>query len=161
MKFIKTGQTRSDAKRIKLVMVDDEDFEYLNQFHWHVDKHDSVKRHVKLRNGKNTSILIHRDILKPPKSIEIDHIDRNRLNNQKSNLRFATSSQNKHNVGLRSDNTSGFKGVHWNKDRKKWQASIFIKGHHKFLGFYLNARLAADAYNETALKTRGEFAYLN
>lgn len=161
MKYIKTGQTRSDAKRQKLVIVDDEDYEYLNQFNWQVDKYNTVQRHTKLPNGKSGHILIHRDILKPDKNQEIDHIDRNRLNNQKSNLRLATSSQNKHNVGLRNDNTSGYKGVCWHKNLSKWLASIYINGRHTHIGLYKDKVEAAKAYNEMALKHRGEFAFLN
>lgn len=64
-------------------------------------------------------------------SDEIDHIDGNRSNNKLSNLRVATSKQNKENTPIRSNNTSGHKGVHWDKSRQKWMA--FVVHNQKFL----------------------------
>ena len=158
MKHIKTGQTRSDAKRKWLVMVDDEDFEYLNKFNWQVSPHGAVAAHI---NGDKQRTLIHRLIMKPQKGQEIDHIDGNRLNNQKSNLRFATSSQNKMNRGARIDCKSGFKGVSWHKQRNKWTARIMINGNYKHLGLFTNISDAINEYNKTALQVYGEFAWLN
>jgi hypothetical protein len=157
MMHIKTGQTRSDVKREFLVMVDDDDFDYLNQFYWQVDKYDTVRTH------KNSTgyYLIHRMIMKAPKGVEIDHIDGNRLNNQKSNLRFATSSQNKINRGARKDNQSGFKGVSWHKQRKKWAARIMIDKKYQHLGLFDTKIEAAKVYNQHALKHYGEYAWLN
>ncbi len=157
MKFITTGQTRSDFKRRVDVMVDDEDFEFLNQFYWQVDKNNTVKTH-KNYTGET---LIHRLIMKPSKGVEIDHIDGNRLNNQKSNLRFATSSQNKINRGARKDNKSGFKGVSWHKQRNTWTARIMIDGNYKHLGLFKDKLEAAKIYNQYALKHYGEYAWLN
>lgn len=156
MKYIKTGQKRSDAQRQWLVIVDDEDFDYLNQFHWQVDKFNSVKGRVK---GKQ--ILIHRLIMNPPNDIEIDHIDGNRLNNQKSNLRFATSSQNKMNRGARKDSKSGYKGVSWHKQNKKWTVRIKVNNKYLSLGLFNNLFDAAKAYNEIATKYFGKYAWLN
>jgi hypothetical protein len=157
MKHIKTGKTRSDVKRKRLVMVDDEDFNYLDALNWQVDNQNVVSTHTKI-NGER---LIHRIILKPPKGVEIDHIDGNRLNNQKSNLRFATSSQNKINRGARKDNKSGYKGVSWHKQRKCWTVRLTINGKYKHLGLYKDIKKAAQVYNQNALKHYGEYAWLN
>ena len=67
---------------------------------------------------------MHRMIMKPPRNREIDHIDGNRLNNQRNNLRLATSSQNKANRCPRKDNRSGYKGVSWHAQRQCWTARI-------------------------------------
>jgi hypothetical protein len=99
--------------------------------------------------------------MKPPDGVEIDHKDGDRLNNQKSNLRFATSSQNKVNRGARKDNRSGFKGVAWHKQNKNWTARLMIDGKYQHLGSFSNKIDAAKKYNEFALKTYGEFAWLN
>ena len=159
MKFIKTGISRSDAKNHYQVMVDDKDFDWLNQFNWHADKYGSVASW--LGNKKNKRILMHRFILKAPANMEVDHIDRNRLNNQRSNLRLATSSQNKCNRGARKDNTSGYKGVSWHKQRNKWTARIKAGDIYKSLGLFETKKDAAIAYNQAAIIYQGEFAFLN
>jgi hypothetical protein len=160
MKYIETGQTRSDVKRKWLVMVDDEDYDFLNQHYWQVDKFKSVGCHTKV-DGKRKNILIHRLIMKPPKGVEIDHIDGNRLNNQKSNLRFATSSQNKINRGARKDCKSGYKGVSWHKQRNCWTSRLMIDGKYQHLGLFKDKHKAAQVYNDNALKHYGEYAWLN
>lgn len=158
MKYIKTGQTRSDAKRKLMVMVDDEDFNRLNQFYWQADKHNAVASHL---GATGKRILMSRFILKPPANLEVDHKDGNRLNNQKSNLRLATSSQNKCNRGARKDNMSGYKGVSWHKQSGKWNARIKTKDIYKHLGLFKTKVDAAIAYNQAAIIYQGEFAHLN
>ena len=159
MKHIKTGKYRSDAKRKWLVMVDDDDYEYLNQFNWHTDKEGSVNSWRGSKNNK--SVLLPRLIMKAPANLEVDHIDGNRLNNQKSNLRLATSSQNKMNRGPRKDNKSGYKGVSWHKQRNQWTARIMANGKYQHLGLFGNILDAVKTYNEAAIKYFGEFAWIN
>lgn len=156
MKIITTGKTRSDAKRKLDILVDDEDFEFLNQFYWQVDKYNCVKRHTNTKH-----YLIHRLILDAPDNMEVDHIDGNRLNNQKSNLRLANSSQNKCNRGPRKDCRSGFKGVSWNKQREKWTARIKIGGTYKHLGLFSDIKEAIKSYNDSAIQYHKEFAFIN
>lgn len=91
----------------------------------------------------------------------IDHIDRNKLNNQPSNLRECNITQNNRNVGIRADNTSGYKGVTWNKSAGKWHAQIKVNGKRKYLGLYLNPIDAAIAYDKAAVDFHGEFALTN
>lgn len=91
-------------------------------------------------------------------SNDIDHEDRDRLNNQRLNLRPATRSQNQGNTDLRSSNTSGHKGVTYDKKRQKWVAQITINGKNKGLGHHVTAELAAQAYNNAAKLYFGEFA---
>jgi len=157
MRFILTGQTRSDAIRKEKIMVDDSDFEELNKYNWQLSNFNAVVRHVK---GEK-QVQLHRMVMKAPLGIEIDHIDGNRLNNQKSNLRFATSSQNKMNRGPRKDNHSGYKGVSWHKQINKWTSRIQIGNTYKHLGLFENIIEAVKAYNNAALKFHGEFAWLN
>ena len=91
-------------------------------------------------------------------SEETDHRDLDRLNNRRDNLRPASSSENKANVSLRSDNTSGFKGVSWWKDRNKWRADGMISKKQVHLGTFDTAEAASEAYSNWAEKTFGEFA---
>jgi hypothetical protein len=89
---------------------------------------------------------------------QIDHRDRDRSNNKWKNLRLATSAEQRHNSGMRSDNTSGYKGACWAKKERRWLASIGLKGKNKFLGYYPTAKAAHAAYAIAAKKYRGEFA---
>ncbi len=159
MKYIKTGRKRSDVKRRWNVMVDDEDYNLLNQFYWSVDKDGTVTSSLKGKLKKR--IILARFLLNPPDNLEIDHIDGNRLNNQRSNLRFATSNQNKMNRGPRKDNTSGYKGVSWHKQRSKWTVRIKANGKYLSLGLYDNKIDAAKVYNKSAIKYFGDYAWLN
>lgn len=91
---------------------------------------------------------------------EFDHIDRNILNNNMSNLRPCTHQQNAFNTSSRKG-TSKYKGVSWCKKSKKWQAHIMVNSHSKGLGRYTSEVEAAITYNKAARKYFGEFAYQN
>jgi hypothetical protein len=89
---------------------------------------------------------------------DIDHENLNRSDNRWTNLRDATRSQNGANQGIRSDNTSGFKGVFWCTTRKRWLATLNIDGKQKTLGRFDTPEAAADAYAAAARKHFGEFS---
>ena len=89
---------------------------------------------------------------------ETDHRDRDKRNNQRPNLRSATSSQNHANTGISKVNTSGFKGVHWSDEKQKWMAKIQVKGKSHYLGYFDDPKLASDAYMSAARFHFGEFA---
>lgn len=89
---------------------------------------------------------------------EIDHINRDRADNRWVNLRPATTTQNHGNKGMQRNNTSGVKGVCWNRQRGKWQASIQISGRPHYLGLFDNTADAAEAYRVAAVAAFGEFA---
>jgi len=155
-------------KEIKLTrgfvaQVDDEDYEYLNQFHWYPQKgHNTyyAKRKI-FHNGTQDTILMHRDIMNTPKDMEVDHRDHDGLNNQKSNLRNCTHRQNQINKIVIS--SSPYRGVTWVLKRKKWKikARIKVYGRGIHLGYFRTEEMAALAYNEAAKKYFGEFAVLN
>ena len=93
--------------------------------------------------------------------IEVDHRDGDGLNNQFSNLRIVTSSQNKTSRGVRSDSKSGYKGVEFQRQNNNWCAYICYGGKKRHLGVYLTAEKAALAYNGAAIKQWGEYAWTN
>ena len=93
-----------------------------------------------------------------PSDKEIDHIDGDGQNNGPENLRLATSSENKHNRGVQKNNTSGFKGVSWNKRDQKWQAKISHHRKHRHIGYHSTPEEAHAAYVRAAKELHGEFA---
>lgn len=152
-------------------LVDDEDYEYLNQFNWFAQRNSSTNEYYAARKskrvgGKQYMILMHKVIMGDPKDLEgrriaIDHKNRNTLDNRRENLRVATASQNRTNSKVRSDNTSGYIGVYKDKRSGKWVARATIHGEHYSLGYHHCKHKAAQAYNEAVLKYHGDFASLN
>ncbi len=150
----------------KYALVDDEDFERLSQYKWNAwrnkYKHNITfyAIHTIFRKGKNPSaIRMHRMILgvTDPK-IQVDHRNCNGLNNQKKNLRICTDQQNKQNRGKQRNNTSGYKGVFFNKRFKKWTAIIGVDGKLKHLGYFKSPKQASIAYKKAQKIYHGEFA---
>ena len=103
---------------------------------------------------------------KPPKGYVVDHINGNKLDNRKQNLRFVTQQQNCFNSKRKkphpnSKNPSHYKGVSWRNDRNKWRSTITKDGKRIYLGLFENAQDAALAYNKAAKKYHGKYAKLN
>jgi AP2 domain len=148
----------------QFALVDDHWFDFLNQWKWQARLDKKNGRFYAVRsetlNGKKRVIWMHHEVL-PISHGQIDHIDQNGLNNTESNLRHSTYSQNQCNRGKQVNNTSGFKGVTWNKRLKKWVAQIGIDGSKKHIGVYGQLIEAAIAWNKTAIELHGEFAYQN
>ncbi len=91
----------------------------------------------------------------------VDHKNRTPLDCRKSNLRIGTQSLNSSNSPLQKNNTSGYKGVFWNKQLNKWMAKICVMGKQIYLGYFEDKKDAAESYNDGAKKYFGEFAWLN
>lgn len=147
----------------KVALVDDEDFEWLNQWKWCAIRGRKTwyAARGEMRNKKTTYIRMHREILKTPKGMDTDHKDHNGLNNCRNNLRIATNSQNQHNQLLRGIGTSKYKGVSWDKGRKKWRAVIRVNKKTKSIGRFTTEVAAAKAYDCRAKKLYGEYACVN
>ena len=131
--------------------VDDSDFEYLSQWKWNLT---GDGRNAERRTGGHVgyTILMHRQILDAKKGELVDHINRDPLDNQRKNLRLADKSINALNAGRRSDNTSGHRGVCFNKQNGKWQARITICGKTRHLGFFSEIAEAAETYNKAQME---------
>lgn len=110
MKLIKLTQG-------KFAIVDDEDFELLSQYSWHFHSTGYART-------SNPKLYMHRLILKSKKEDICDHINRNRLDNRRENLRIVSPTQNSINTSIRKDNSSGYKGISWSSEREKWQVYI-------------------------------------
>lgn len=155
----------------KKAIVDDEDFEFLNQYDWCVAMarekrwgYKAVKGFTYSKNGKKQTQMIqmHRIImLSPPDIFDVDHIDGNSLNNQKSNLRICTHAENMMNIRRRVSSSSRFRGVTFNKQDKRWRARFFLGGKSLLDKKFNKEEEAALIYNEFCKKYHGEFARLN
>lgn len=137
-------------------LVDDEDFEWLNQWKWHLLNCREKKYAIKT-GGKT----MHRLIMQTPKGMETDHINGNGLDNRRSNLRICANFQNQMNRKIGKNNTSGFKGVYWDKKNNEWYSSIMFNYKSYYLGRFNERIEAAKAYNQKAIELFGGFARLN
>ncbi len=143
--------------------VDDEDFDFLNQWKWGPSCHGrniyAVRTSRKSRTGR---INMHRLVFNATPTQIIDHIDGDGLNNQKQNLRFCSRQQNNCNARKRKSNTTSiYKGVMFERDRNKWRAVITSCGRIIRIGRFSREHEAAIAYNNAALIHFGEYALLN
>jgi hypothetical protein len=139
----------------KVTIVDEADFKWLSQRRWYY--------HIKgyaVSTSPKPSYLMHRLILNAPKDLQVDHINGDKLDNRRCNLRLCTAVQNRMNVFSYRGTSSEFKGVSWNKRLAKWESHISLNG-KRHLGFFTNEQDAAQAYNEAASRQFGEFARLN
>lgn len=125
----------------QILIIDKEDFKKVIRYKWHFHKLGYVESH----NVENKRVYIHRYITNAPKGKIVDHINRNKLDNRKSNLRICTQSENLRNASIRSDNTSGYIGINWLEWLKKWRAYINKNGKQINLGVFSNKKLAIKA----------------
>lgn len=150
----------------KVAIVDDDDYDELTKHSWQAYWSKKGKRFYARRtfrvNGERKVSSMHRQILGlTDRKIKCDHKDNDGLNNQRSNLRSATSQQNSFNRKKNLGCSSKYKGVTWVNDRNKWRAYIIIDGKQKYLGIFSDEIEAAKIYNENAKKYFGIFASLN
>ncbi len=146
----------------KVAIVDDENFDWLNQWKWSVLKQPHSKNWYAVRTAWNGNrwhtIRMHRLILEIPLGSECDHINHNGLDNRKSNLRICTHQENMRNMTRHKNSASGIKGVTWDKSKGKWLVQIQIDKKRKFFGRFVDKAKAIQKYNEMAKKHFGEFA---
>ena len=129
-------------KKIKLTQnkyaIVDDDYEWLNQFKWHFSK-GYAARSVGGRKNKKY-VWMHRLINNTPKDLFTDHINRNKLDNRKCNLRSVNKSQNGLNREKPKNNTSGYKGVYWDSYTNKWRGELRIYGKRIRFGRFINIK---------------------
>lgn len=154
----------------KFAQVDDEDYEWLNQWKWTLFKMktNNYAYRRKYKNGKYESILMHRQILGlTEQKILGDHENNNGLDNQRVNLRKSTAQQNSMNRRSRKNSTSKYLGVSICKVNKNgkiykyWKCQIKNSKKVIHLGYFKNEEDAAKCYNESAIKYHKAFANIN
>ena len=140
----------------KYTIVDDEDYEHINQFRWCFGNGGyAITGNTE---GKPPRRIMHRVILNAPDDMEVDHINNDKLDNRRRNLRICSHKQNIWNNSTRSDNKSGFRGVGWYKPYKKWRVRITYNGKEYHLGYYNELSDAVSAYSKKAEELYKEFA---
>ena len=143
----------------KRTIVDDGDFDWLNQYRWCFSQGYACRGIYDAKTQKTHIIQMQRFIMNTPKGMETDHKNRNTLDNRRENLRLCNKIQNQGNRTATA--ISGYKGVYWHQKMKKWEAS-FCKNYKKiYIGLFEKKEDAAKAYNKAALEYYGEFARLN
>ena len=148
----------------KVALVDDEDYDFINQWNWNVLNGSSKRLYANrlsyedgYKNRKR--ILMHRLINKTPEGFDTDHINGNGLDNRKANLRTVTRSQNMWNRKPNSKGTSKHKGVCWHKQHRKWIVNIQVNNKRHFIGLFTDEDEAGKAYQDRAKKEFKKYNY--
>ncbi len=132
-----------------------EDYEKIKCFNWYIDPRGYVRK-------SNPSMRMHRlilDVYNP--SIQIDHIHHNKRDNRKSELRICSASQNQMNRDIPEQNSSGFRGISWHKNKSAWIAQIGLNGKLKYLGLFKNISDAIQAREKAERMFFGEYNFQN
>ena len=156
----------------KYAIVDDEDFDSLNQFRWYLKQRERVAYAQRgLYPESTTTAMMHREIMNAPNEMLVDHINHDGLDNRRVNLRLCNFGQSSRNVRRhKSKSTSRYKGVYYRstsaqaracKKRRLWAAAICFDWNQIYIGCFHTEVEAARAYNEKAKELFGAFAYLN
>jgi hypothetical protein len=141
--------------------IDDEDFPIVSKYKWYLSTCGYAITNYWKGRKNHFHLMLHHLVFGKKKGLTIDHINRDKLDNRKENLRVATFSLNRINNSARADSKSGIKGVCWKKREKKWVAQININGKRKWLGNFINKEDAANTYDKVAKQIYKNFAYLN
>ena len=139
-------------------LVDECDFDPLGRYLWHLSTNGYAVRNAR-KSGKRHHLPMHVEIMNPSPGMVVDHINHNKLDNRRANLRICQQGDNNKNLPLRRDNTTGFKGVY--RRGQRWRAQLTDGGRHHFLGCFDTPEEAARAYDTAARLHFGEFAHLN
>ncbi len=136
-------------------IVDDEDYEWLNQYKWCAvrDRGTFYATRTDRTSGKKVNVRMHREIVKVKQGFQIDHLNGNGLDNQKLNLRICTNAQNqwnRHPLPL-------FGGIWWDKERKRFRIVMRHNGKKRYLGQYKKKSEASKAYQKAAEERRRKY----
>jgi len=148
----------------KVALVDDEDYERLNQWKWSAARYEDIwyAARTECKKGKQIHYSMHREIMHTPKGMMTDHNNHNGLDNQRYNLRTCTNTENNRNQQKqRKACSSCFKGVYLHTINKNWVARIKINRITSHIGCFPSEIQAALAYDEKAKELFGAFAHTN
>ena len=146
-----------------VALIDEADFDLVSRFKWcafngSTGKTYYAQSHIRRDNGSRTNVYMHRLLFGLTDSrTDVDHIDGDGLNNRRANLRTCSRAENLWNRGAQANNKSGFKGVTFHKQSRKWRAEIRFNGNYKSLGYFHTPEEAHMAYCAAAAELHGEF----
>lgn len=153
---------RIELTRGKFAIVDDEDYERMSAFKWFCTARGYASRRGPRNGGNGFNIWMAREILGAGAHELVDHINGNKLDNRKCNLRICSKVENCRNRQiLNKNNKSGFKGVKFDRRKNLWRADIGVDWGKAYLGRYKDIEAAAMIYDMAAIHYHGEFASLN
>lgn len=143
----------------KFALVDDADYANLSEYNWRCTGNGYAQRTGP--RPRRESVLMHREIVDAPAGTEVDHVNHNRLDNRRCNLRLCTAAENRRNATKSKNNTSGYRGVSYHIRTGRWVAQIKVSYRNNHIGSYASAKEAAQAYDAKARELFGDFANLN
>ena len=160
MDIVAQGGAKIKLTRGFVAIVDEDDYERVSKYKWWVVEKPRTKYAMGYVEGDQ--VLLHRFIADAPPGTMMDHINRDGLDNRKSNLRFVTRSQNGANCEKRRSVgvTSTYKGVYYNRDNKRWVGRVKVNG-ESIRRYFATEIEAAHARDEMAKEHFGEYALLN
>lgn len=150
--------------------IDNEDRHIVDGFNWKTIKSNgdsarlyAARNKLILIDGRKhwKVILLHRAIMNCQQGMTVDHINHDTLDNRRCNLRIGTHRQNRCNSNMYKNNTSGYKGVSWQRKNKRWNCYISVNNKTKMIGAFSKPEDAALAYDKAAREYHGKFASLN
>lgn len=155
----KVGQVKTiPLTQGKVALVDDADWGWLMQWKWTLLTGSRSDNLYAQRKVKEVCVLMHRLITDAEVGTEVDHRDKNGLNNQRYNLRVGSKNNNCWNRSAYSNNKWGMKGVHYSVRDKVFKSQIQVFGKGIYLGTFSSPEAAHEAYKVAAVKYHGEFA---
>lgn len=146
---------RLGVRSDKYVKIDVED-RWIEKHQWHLGWTGYA-----ITNIEKRPTPMHRILMQAPKGVEVDHINHDKLDNRRENLRLVTHAQNMWNQQKRADNKSGFRGVSWSSRKRKFVAQIKVNGQHYFLGHYDSPADASKAYETKSKELHGVYKFGN
>lgn len=151
---------RIELTQGKFAIVDADDFDILSRFRWQLLRSGRSRYAINCDDGR--LVRMHRLIMHAPESLWCDHINGDGLDNRRCNLRLCTPTQNRRNARPNANGTSKYKGVSFNRAKRKWIATIEAGDARQiYIGSYDFEQDAAIAYDDKAIELFGEFAWLN
>lgn len=154
-----------DQHIVAYTLIEEQDSD-LAKMTWHLNNGGYAaraipRRHRRQETGGKKMELLHRVIMQAPHGVDVDHINRNRLDNRRSNLRFATPGEQARNASLSARNTTGYKGVNFMQGAQRWSALVKFEGAAYYMGVFRSPEAAAFAYDFAARALHGRFAAIN
>lgn len=150
---------RRDGRVIAYARVDASDFSWLSRWTWRLSSEGYAVRSETI-DGKKRTIYMHREICNPLPGLVVDHINRDKLDNRRHNLRAVTVGVNNRNSRERA-RASRFRGVYWHGQAKKWYAQISENGRNRHLGIYESEEEAANAYRKHRSQNYGTTRFVS